>query len=76
MVKPAYSDGASCMWLSGARISEVRDEFVVRVGRFVHIEVIKAAGDYVATLPPEEVSADDLTMQGFGLLHRATAAKI
>ena len=40
-----------------ARISEVRDEFVVRVGRFVHIEVIKAAGDYVATLPPEEVSA-------------------
>ena len=54
-----------------ARISEVRDEFVVRVGRFVHIEVIKAAGDYVATLPPEEVSADDLAMQGFGLLHRA-----
>ena len=54
-----------------ARISEVRDEFVVRVGRFVHIEVIKAAGDYVATLPPEEVSADDLSMQGFGLLHRA-----
>jgi DNA-binding winged helix-turn-helix (wHTH) protein/TolB-like protein len=54
-----------------ARISEVRDEFIVRVGRFVHIEVIKAAGDYVATLPPEEVSADDLAMQGFGLLHRA-----
>jgi DNA-binding winged helix-turn-helix (wHTH) protein/TolB-like protein len=54
-----------------ARISEVRDEFVVRVGRFVHIEVIKAAGDYVATLPPEEVSADDLAMRGFGLLHRA-----
>lgn len=53
-----------------ARISEVRDEFVVRVGRFVHIEVIKAAGDYVATLPPDEVSADDLAMQGFGLLHR------
>ena len=54
-----------------ARISEVRDEFVVRVGRFVHIEVIKAAGDYVGTLPPDAVSADDLAMQGFGLLHRA-----
>ena len=38
MVKPAYSDGVSYMSLSGPRISEVRDEFVVRVGRFVHIE--------------------------------------
>ncbi|MGZ9074393.1 MAG: winged helix-turn-helix domain-containing protein, partial [Burkholderiaceae bacterium] len=54
-----------------ARISEVRDEFVVRVGRFLHIEVIKAAGDHVATLPPDEVSADDLNMQGFSLLHRS-----
>lgn len=54
-----------------ARITEVRDEFVVRVGRFLHIEVIKAAGDYVATLPPDEVSADDLNMQGFSLLHRS-----
>lgn len=53
-----------------ARINEVRDEFVVRVGRFVHIEVIKAAGDHVATLPPDEASADDLNMQGFALLHR------
>jgi len=58
-----------------ARISEVRDEFVVRVGRFVHIEVIKAAGDYVATLPPEEVSADDLNMQGFSLLHRSYSSQ-
>ncbi len=54
-----------------ARITEVRDEFVVRVGRFLHIEVIKAAGDRVATLPPDEVSADDLNMQGFSLLHRS-----
>ena len=58
-----------------ARISEVRDEFVVRVGRFVHIEVIKAAGDYVATLPPDEVSADDLAMQGFSLLHRSYSSQ-
>ena len=54
-----------------ARITEVRDEFVVRLGRFLHIEVIKAAGDRVATLPPDEVSADDLNMQGFSLLHRS-----
>ena len=58
-----------------ARINEVRDEFVVRVGRFVHIEVIKAAGDYVATLPPDEVSADDLNMQGFALLHRSYSSQ-
>ncbi len=55
------------------RISEVRDEFVVRVGRFVHIEVIKAAGDYVATLPPDEVSADDLTCRDFRFCTAATA---
>jgi DNA-binding winged helix-turn-helix (wHTH) protein/TolB-like protein len=53
------------------RINEVRDEFVVRVGRFLHIEVITAAGDRVATMPPDEVSADDLNMQGFALLHRS-----
>ncbi len=58
-----------------ARINEVRDEFVVRVGRFMHIEVIKAAGDYVATLPPDEVSADDLNMQGFALLHRSYSSQ-
>ena len=58
-----------------ARISAVRDEFVVRVGRFVHIEVIKAAGDYVATLPPDQVSADDLNMQGFALLHRSYSSQ-
>ena len=58
-----------------ARINEVRDEFVVRVGRFIHIEVIKAAGDYVATLPPDQVSADDLNMQGFALLHRSYSSQ-
>jgi TolB-like protein len=58
-----------------ARISEVRDEFVVKVGRMVHIEVIKAAGDHVATLPPDEVSADDLAMQGFSLLHRSYSSQ-
>ncbi len=58
-----------------ARISEVRDEFVVRVGRFLHIEVITAAGDYVATLPPDQVSADDLNMQGFALLHRSYSSQ-
>ncbi|MGH6608638.1 MAG: hypothetical protein ACRECQ_00120, partial [Burkholderiaceae bacterium] len=57
------------------RINEVRDEFVVRVGRFIHIEVIKAAGDYVATMPPDQVSADDLNMQGFALLHRSYSSQ-
>jgi len=56
-----------------ARINKVRDEFVVKVGRLLHIEVIMAAGDRVATLPPDEVSADDLNMQGFSLLHRSYA---
>ncbi|MBA3254523.1 MAG: winged helix-turn-helix domain-containing protein [Burkholderiaceae bacterium] len=58
-----------------ARINEVRDEFVVKVGRLLHIEVIMAAGDRVATLPPDEVSADDLNMQGFSLLHRSYSSQ-
>lgn len=41
----------------------------------MHIEVIKAAGDYVVTLPPDEVSADDLNMQGFSLLHRSYSSQ-
>ena len=75
MAKPAYSVGASCIVVERARINEVRDEFVVRVGRFIHIEVIKAAGDYVATMPPDQVSADDLNMQGFALLHRSYSSQ-
>jgi tetratricopeptide (TPR) repeat protein len=53
----------------------VRDEFVVKVGRFVHIEVILAAGAHAATLPPNKLSAEELAMQGFSLLHRGYSSQ-
>ena len=70
----ALVDGETGMqrWAEGfvvdrAQLGQALDEFVLKLARFLSLEVSRSAAGRLATLSPAEVSADDLAMRGMAL---------
>lgn len=62
-----------------ASLRQLTDELSLRLARAVDLQLHRSEGHRAARLPPDEALADDLAMQGFGLLyggiHPGTASK-
>jgi DNA-binding winged helix-turn-helix (wHTH) protein/TolB-like protein len=53
-----------------ARLNQALDEFVIKLARYLQVEVIRSAGARVADLSPAAVTAEDLNMQGRSIWYR------